>query len=171
MIRFHGSWQSDYDDLVRYIGGFYAPMRPDGPIPVSNDRLVDAIKNTRALTGAKEASAFKKAAHFVTSFVKEQPLLRGLPHDLFGDAFADARMANAAVALSYAIDSLYLATVTWHDKTERLIDKPLVLSKHSFVDISVAISQPNVVDAEALVSVLLEQIAYKTNGHCQYKAH
>lgn len=170
MILGSGQWTADYNAVLRYIGGFFAPMQA-ASVPVDPERLTTVVTSARKFPeppGLEDANAFKKAAWFIVNFVSERPILVGLPEDLYGKSFEDPKIANAAIALMFAIDSLEGATVTWHDGTERELCKRIEVSSHSFIDIAAALSGTSMSIGFELVAVLLEQMAYKTNPHCQY---
>ena len=120
--------------------------------------------------GVEHASPFKKAANFVCYFVAAKPVATPLPVDAVGpDLLQIDNYINAHLALTIAIDSLDGATVTWQcDGSEHVLRHRIQLSRHSFVDIVDALSSATPVSAFKLVSVLLEQMAYKTNPDCQY---
>ena len=123
--------------------------------------------------GPGYASPFKQVATFVCYFVARRPIGTSLPDDVLGDlpsGQTPVARTNAVVALEIAIESLRFATVRWEDGQTFLLSNPLVLSDHSFVDIADALTILTPADHFKLVSVLFEQIAYKSNERCQYPA-
>ena len=120
--------------------------------------------------GEDGASPFKKAANFVCFFVANNPVATPLPVEILGDppsGRVEGR-TNAVVALLIAIECLHLATVTWEDGSTHTLTKKIALSRHSFVDVADALTGVTPVTSFKLVSVLLEQMAYKSNPDCQY---
>ena len=133
--------------------------------------LVRAIHRNFPYPGGEEgASAFKKAAQFVCYFAAYKPVATLLPSEIIARTEGDDGTArtNAALALVIAIESLKDATLTWNDGSEHVLLNRIELSRHSFVDITDALTNITPVTAFKLVSVLLEQMAYKTNPDCQY---
>jgi len=109
--------------------------------------------------GLVRASPFKKAAAFLCYWVNNKPLL------MQPDPFAHV---NVKFGLHMALWSLEDATLTMNGTTHT-IHNPLQLSEHSLLDIVHALARcEKPMDAFLFVSVLLEQLAYKTNPHCQY---
>ena len=74
---------------------------------------------------------------------------------------------NEHFALMLAIKSLHGATLG-DGASQKVLTNPIELSQHSLVDIIDALSHATPQNHFKLVSVLLEQIAYKTNPTCQY---
>ena len=104
-------------------------------------------------------------------FAGEKPISTKLPADKFGGHWTNvADHPSAVLALEMAIESLYGATLTWEDGTHPQLTERIVLSRHSFVDIVDAIAGVSANTGYKLVSVLLEQMAYKENRNCQYPA-
>lgn len=119
--------------------------------------------------GRDKASAFKQVANFVTFFVAAKPILNPFPESVIGDKLAAiSNHQNAMVALQVAIDSLHGAVIK-KDSEIRRLDKRIQLSRHSYTDIVDALSDATPVTHFKLVTVLLEQLAYKSNPDCQYR--
>ena len=108
--------------------------------------------------GLQGASPFKKAANFICYWVAERPLTLDPP---------PTDNINAHFALMVAIRSLHGASLG-DGESKRVLENPIELSKHSFVDIADALSNATPQNSFKLVSVLLEQMTYKTNPDCQY---
>lgn len=120
--------------------------------------------------GVAQASPFKKAANFLCYFVAERPVATPLPtEDVDPDLLKIDNYINALLALAIAVESLDGATVTWQcDDSRHVLRHRIQLSRHSLVDVVDALSTATPVSSFKLVSVLLEQMAYKTNPDCQY---
>ena len=68
-----------------------------------------------------------------------------------------------------AIRSLRGATLDGHaNGSQRILSNGIQLSRHSLVDITESLVNVTPLTHFKLVSVLLEQMAYKTNPECQY---
>lgn len=109
--------------------------------------------------GLDNASPFKKAANFVCNWIAAKPLTL---------APAPLEHLNETFALMVAITSLYGATLGEPGSSAKFLSNPIQLSRHSLVDIIEAFTNITPVAHFKLVSVLLEQMAYKTNPDCQY---
>lgn len=120
--------------------------------------------------GEDAASPFKKAANFLCYFIAERPLLQPFPADIVGDGIAKiTNHQNALTGLSFVRKALHGATL-YHKGSVIQIKEPIRLSKHSLEDIIDALQCVTPSDHFKLVSVLLEQLAYKANPDCQYLA-
>jgi hypothetical protein len=118
--------------------------------------------------GLPGASAFKKVANFVAYFVAERPIVTPFNSTLVGPDLARIENhQNAMVALNFAIDALHGAVIDRVDGPCTLNNK-IQLSIHSYVDIVDAISGATPSTSFKLLTVLFEQLAYKSNPDCQY---
>ena len=118
--------------------------------------------------GLGKASAFKQAANFACFFVAERPILEPFPVDAIGPELAKiANHQNAMVAFALAEASLHKSKIQRKDK-EVVVSNPMKYSKHSYIDIIDALASITPSSHFKLVSVLLEQLVYKTNPECQY---
>ena len=163
----------DIATVLTFITGYCAQFRvPDHQIDVQKVReIVHGMRHDFPHDGGVEpASPFKKAANFVCYFVAARPVATPLPGDVADpDLLRIDNYINALLALTIAIESLDGATVTWQcDGSEHVLRHRIRLSRHSLVDIVDALSTATPVSAFKLVSVLLEQMVYKTNPDCQY---
>ena len=71
------------------------------------------------------------------------------------------------MAFEIALEALHGARLQRKDG-EFILKNKIALSNHSYIDIIEALSKITPVAHFSLVSVLLEQLAYKTNSDCQY---
>ena len=109
--------------------------------------------------GMDQASPFKKAAAYLCHWLAAKPII--MKPDPYGDV-------NAKVGLHVALRSLEGSSLTMNGK-RHTITAPLELSEHSLLDIVDALTHcEKPVASFKFVAVLLEQITYKTNPHCQY---
>ena len=119
--------------------------------------------------GLDKASPFKRAANFVCYFVAVRPISTPLPDD-FGPYLTDiGNHANAYIAFLLAVESLHEAELKWCDGSIHKLCKRIEFSRHSLIDIVDALATATPSTSFKLVSVLLEQMAYKTNPDCQYR--
>lgn len=161
---------SDVTNILTFITSYFAQFGvSDHRVDVQ--AIESVVRNMRRdfphVGGLEEASPFKKAANFVCWFVAEKPVGTPLPADKVGKDLS--RNTNAVLALSIAIESLHEAVLKWRrDGSEHVLKNRITLSKHSFVDIVEALAAGSPITSFKFVSVLLEQMAYKTNPDCQY---
>ncbi|MCY4343664.1 MAG: hypothetical protein OXE83_08860 [Gammaproteobacteria bacterium] len=166
----------DGTNLLVFVAQYYEDIGVDGVIDIDGAKLASAIRlmyeDFPYPGGADNASPFKKISQFVCYFVALKPIGTPLPDWALGDLGSHDPVArsNAVVALAIAIKSLEGATLKWHNGESRTVTlaNRISLSRHSFVDIADALTNISPVTAFKLVSVLFEQMAYKTNPDCQY---
>lgn len=166
--------RADAIRLCAFISQYYKSLGHEEHVEISFDSLITLVRKIRETFpyqgGYGNASPFKKVGQFVCYFVAQRPISTSLPSGMLIDLGRQEPIArtNAIVALIIAIESLHNATVTWEDGTNHRLENIIDLSKHSFVDIADALTNIVPRDHFKLVSVLFEQMAYKTNPHCQY---
>ena len=120
--------------------------------------------------GLEKASAFKKIANFVTFFVSDGPILNPFPKSVIGPELSKiANHQNAMVGLQLAIDNLHGASISMDEKTTLFLKNRIKISKHSYIDIIDAFSNATHATHFKMITVLLEQLAYKNNPDCQYQ--
>jgi hypothetical protein len=120
--------------------------------------------------GLQNASIFKKVANFVVYFISERPIQSDVPSiDLPEEISSIPNHVNTLVALFIAIAALHEATIHGMDGEEKQLKNKIELSKHSFIDLVEALSSATPNTHFKLVSVLFEQLAYKSNPECQYQ--
>jgi hypothetical protein len=121
--------------------------------------------------GVENASVFKKMANFILWFVQNKPIT-AIPLEMENVFTDDLRKIhnykNILIGLWIALDGMHEASLLRSDGEEVTIQYSMELSQHSIVDIVEAISSVSPSTGFKMLTVLLEQIAYKTNGHCQY---
>lgn len=119
--------------------------------------------------GVESASAFKKVANFMTFFIASGPIQSRFSEDNIGPELASIRNhQNVILALQIAIDSLDGAIINGRDGNDIKLEKRITLSHHSYIDIVDALQNATPAASYKLVTVLLEQLAYKSNPQCQY---
>ena len=109
--------------------------------------------------GMDQASPFKKAAAFLCYWLAAKPLV------MDPDPYPPV---NVKFGLLLALHSLENAILKINGD-DHTVNEPLQISRHSLLDIVDALVHcENPLDSFKFVSVLMEQIVYKTNPHCQY---
>lgn len=121
------------------------------------------------IDGIDQASAFKLVANFVCYFVAERPIKSSFPATVIGEKLAKVENhQNAIVAFSLARTALHGAKIFRNDKTFD-VKNPIKISAHSYGDIVEALTGITPNGHFKLVTVLFEQLVYKTNPECQYE--
>lgn len=115
--------------------------------------------------GLEKASAFKQVANFVCHFVAERPIFT--PFNTYEQIAKIENHQNAVVAFHLAVEALYGSTIEKQDGEIKVLNK-INYSLHSYVDIIEALSNVTPMNSFNLVSVLFEQMCYKSNPECQY---
>lgn len=148
----------------------------------SNKRMAIDISKLRSILngirqdfphkdGIDKASIFKKVATFMVYFISDKPIqsdiagLQNIPEDI--SVFPNH--INTLVAIFIAFEALHGALIHCTNGTEKKLDHKIEISKHSFVDLVDALSTATPSTHFKMASVLLEQLAYKTNPECQYQ--
>lgn len=118
--------------------------------------------------GLENASPFKKAATFITYFVAERPIEEPFPVETLKSLTGIKNHQNAIFAFEYAIDMLHGAVIKRSDGKEVTLENRINVSHHSYRDIIDALSVITPQSHFQLVSVLLEQLAYRANNDASY---
>jgi len=117
--------------------------------------------------GIDKASAFKKVANFLCCFIGERPIQDPFPGDHFKDLSSIKNYQNAVIGFELAKMALHKSTIMRKDG-KFVIQNPIQVSKHSYIDIIDSLANVSQSTHFKIVSVLLEQLVYKTNPNCQY---
>lgn len=118
--------------------------------------------------GVEQASVFKQVANFVCHFVAERPLADPFPSQIIGaELSAIENHQNAMLAFALGCEALNGSKIQRIDG-EFNITNPISISKHSYIDIIDALSMITASTHFKLVTVLFEQLVYKSNPDCQY---
>lgn len=131
--------------------------------------------------GLSKASVFKKVANFIAHFMFHRPIRSQLDNVFRLDL--DSYDINAVFAIEIAFYELQDARIFREGEPDKVISKPLYLSNHSYQDLVDTLStavptsgeMPSEMANQALnlsyrfLTIYVEQLAYKTNGHCQYE--
>lgn len=170
-IIYNAHPQSDLVTLLTYINDFTKGIGEQN-VEVDPDKCLSMLRGLKQdfphKDGFDAANVFKKTAHFMCYFIAEQPISSPFSAENIGELATISNHQNAIVALQIAIESLQGASVGANTERECTLGNKIALSKHSYGDIICAIRSvtPNL--HFQLVTVLLEQMAYKVNPNCQY---
>lgn len=133
------------------------------------DRIVKSCKQDFPhIGGIGNASAFKQVANFVCHFVAERPIVRPFSAAIVGNDMSKIdNHQNAMLAFALAEESLNNSDIMRKDGRKTVVT-PIQYSRHSYVDIIEAFSNLSPSVHFKLVTVLFEQLVYKSNPGCQY---
>lgn len=164
--------QNDLINLYTYIDQFTFGLGIS-KVPIDTQKcsglIIGINRDFPCKDGIAGASAFKKVANFAAFFSAERPIINPFPPEIIGADLAKIENhQNAMVALNLAVDALHGAQINRSDGEKILVNK-IHLSRHSYVDIVDAISESTPQHSFKLLTVLFEQLAYKTNPECQYE--
>ncbi len=161
----------DLLNLLKYINGVTRGLGIDGV-------LVDSITVRSIIAGMRQdfpyengfagASPFKMVANFMAYFIAEKPIVEPFPEEALGEIYEIQNHQNAIIALCVGIECLHGAIIHQDEGDNKILENRIVLSRHSLCDIVEAISNITPRDHFKILSVLLEQLAYKENPECQY---
>lgn len=170
-VIYNGQPNEDLVTLLTYINDFTKGLGEKNVVvdPEKCYGILRGIQTDFPNDGGMEmANAFKKVAHFMCYFVAEQPISSSFSDNNVGGLAQHGNHQNAIVALQVAIDSLHGATVRDNTDDERILTNKIMLSKHSYMDIIEAVRNITPANHFKLMTVFLEQMAYKANPDCQY---
>lgn len=164
----------DTISLLKYINEYTKALGVQGV--TIDDRICEGILagmrvDFPHVDGLEKASAFKKMANFMAYFIAEQPIQNPFPASAIGEALAKIpNHQNSIVALQVAIEGLHGAKILDENgKTLCTLCNRIQVSMHSYCDIIEALQRISPATHYKLVTVLLEQMAYKVNPGCQYE--
>ncbi|MGJ7570873.1 hypothetical protein ACSFBX_10085 [Variovorax sp. RB2P76] len=125
------------------------------------------------IDGIEKASTFKKVANFICFFISQRPLRDPFPASVVGERLAKVdNHQNAIIAFALAMDALERSVVHKKQPSGEIepfqITSRIEVSPHSYRDIVEALATATPATHFKLVTVLLEQLVYKTNPNCQY---
>jgi hypothetical protein len=166
-----GSTSQDFNNLATYINGFTKAIKINN-VQVDDNALESVcfhmVEEFPHGDGLEKASTFKKLANFMAYFICLAPVKTTIPIYVRG---IQHRNINAVLALEIAIVCLENSKIIQQDGTDKKVDRPIYISDHSYGDIVDALSDKGICPEHhyKLITVLLEQIVYKTNDHCEYK--
>ncbi|WP_433848159.1 hypothetical protein [Acinetobacter proteolyticus] len=164
--------QIDIANLLQYVDSFTASIGLN-QASIDTDKLVQVClkmrKNFPCVNGLENASIFKRAAVFVSSFVEHGPidlnsfLESGLQEDIKN------KNPNAIIALNIAFEFMSYAKVKKTDGSVVTLNRGIKLSHHSYCDFLDMLSKDVSLSTHFMVlSLLFEQVVYKTHPDLQY---
>ncbi|NOX08556.1 MAG: hypothetical protein GXP22_03550 [Gammaproteobacteria bacterium] len=180
-LLFNETPDHDVTNILAFIDGFAADFGIDVmliDVPKIRTIAQGIRRDFPHKDGIDEASVFKKLANFVTYFVSDKPILEAFKYTngvLPDDLLEVTNHENATIALLIAFAALHGAEI--HRKLENGEDgelnvikilNPIELSGHSFIDLVDAIAVASPSTHFKILTVLLEQLTYKSNPNCQY---
>lgn len=143
-----------------------------GPAVLDTVIIEEVIQNIRTdfphEGGIEKASAFKQIAFFMCHFIEARPIIEPFPVEIVQRLARVDNHQNAIIAFGIAEEALHCSKIERKDGALDIKIR-IAYSKHSYVDIIEALSSITR-EHYQLVSVLLEQLVYKTNPQCQYKS-
>ena len=162
----------DVVNLLTYINDFTKGLGEE-QVTVDPDicyRIVQLMQQDFPHTdGIEKASVFKKIAHFMCYFIAEQPIKSSFKEENIGSSLIKVmNHSNAIVALHLAIACLDQAVILGADGNKQTLVNRITLSKHSYTDVVDALRNMTPSVHFKLLTVFLEQLAYKVNPNCQY---
>ncbi len=159
-----------YQGFIKFLNEAIEELGFEEPIDVNGYKLLSVFRNAFSddnfLGGVKGASCFKKVSAFMCHFVVEKPL-SSFPEERKN---SEGKLSiHAMIGLEFCMRSLVGSIINKEDNPAKV--KTLQLSQHAYKDIIYACSQEDIrSDSHChLLSLLFEQICYKTNSNCQYK--
>jgi ribosomal protein L40E len=166
--------QDDLINKLRHINSFTKSIGISGihiNVRQCEEVLIGMRKEFPYVKGMDNSSTFKKVANFVAFFIAISPIKSTFPESVAGKLFK--YNPNAILALDIAIVCIENSTI-YREETENVcIDKPIIISDHSYYDILSALSikgdggvKP--ISHQPLLALFFEQLVYKTNSHCEY---
>lgn len=173
-ILFNNDLEEDVVNILAFIEGFASDFDIDSKSILIDSQKVEAIvqgvrRDFPHNDGLDNASAFKKIANFMSYFIAERPICESFKNStLPSDVLKINNYENSIIALLIGLSALHGAEIHQNGKITHLTN-PIELSKHSFVDLIDTLANITPLNHFKLLTVLLEQLAYKTNPTCQYE--
>jgi len=158
---FTGNVDIDYMSVVSLIDSF--AKKNDSPINYDQQKIFTILQyldNEFCMNGNKNSNIFKKASSFLCNFIAERPV--------DGFEISNKKLKkinnyrNAVIGFHIVCTFIKGATVG----NDGIIENPIELSEHSYIDIIDALSQVTNIHFNT-ITVLLEQLIYKSNPQLQ----
>lgn len=165
---------NDLQDLVSVLAYIDTLTTELGIDPVEIDvgairRVVEGCKQDFPhKDGLKKASAFKLVANFVCFFISERPIRSAFSEESVGSLALIDNHQNTLVAFSMARAALKGSKICKANDVIESVTQPIWLSDHSYRDILEALATATPSTHFRLITVLFEQLVYKTNPELQY---
>lgn len=178
------NWKQDVLNILVAIDGFFEGYIKEEltveSVDIDTARVEQVVKYythnfPHMHGGIKEASAFKKSAVFLCSFISMKPITNvdypcGIDqHYSFSHPLAKYG-PNAVFAIAFVVHLLLGVRINGRkDGRECLISRQIAITEHSYNDLMCALSSDITPEHHwMLLAILLEQMVYKTNPGCQY---
>lgn len=165
--------EDDVVAILAFINGLAEIYCPDTGIFIDVPKIQTIAQGIRVdfphKDGLEQASIFKQVSNFMNYFISERPVL-GSFSNLPAEILNIRNHENAIVAMLLGFSALHNASINKGTETITL-SAPIKLSKHSFIDMVDALANIAPNTHFKVLTVLLEQISYKTNPECQYALH
>lgn len=164
--------EQDKLNILAFIEGFTEYIG-SSHVPINTHAISNIVQGMHmdfpCVDGLEGASVFKQVANFVVYFVSERPLEAPFTESdkLPAEVFKINNHQNAIVALAIAINALKGAVIK-RDDGDHVLEYGILLSEHSYIDVVESLSNTSASTGFRLVTVLFEQLAYKSNPNCQY---
>ena len=170
-MLFTSDEQEDFKNVLAVIEGFTEGLGI-AKLNVDFNKIETILRIMRvefpAQGGLEMASPFKKASSFLCYFVSERPVIDPFPTNLVGDHISKIKNhQNAMLGLHIAIDALHGA-VMFREDGDVVLHNKIALSHHLYVDIVHACASLPPMSHFHIISVFLEQMAYRTNPDASY---
>ena len=165
--------REDLKNTLQFINDFTKSIgetRVDVDISKVHTLIKIAVQNEHYVNGDVEgASVFKKISSVVASFIANQPIESKFAEENIGkELHRINNCENIILAFEVAVYSLHNATIHRSDGKEVTLCNKIRLSTHSYIELIDALSGVTPSSGLLLVSVLLEQMAYRANPECSY---
>lgn len=171
-ILYNDDPMQDIINILKYIND-YSVSAEIGTVTLDATIIEKVVQNIRTNFphdgGIGKASAFKQIAYFMCHFVEASPILEPFPVEIVRRLARVENHQNAMIAFGIAEEALHQSKIELKTGGTMSIQNRILYSAHSYIDIIEALSSITRENYQ-LVSVLLEQLAYKTNLECQYKS-
>lgn len=173
IIYNNGDVSLDTVGVLKFINEFTKSLGVENVV-INDDLLVSILRGMQIdfphIDGLEKASVFKQLANFVTFFISERPILTPFQATAVGSEIAKIpNHQNTMVAFQIALANLHKSCIQNGDGETLTIENPVLLSKHSYIDILDALHDATPSTHFKMVTVLLEQLAYKNNPEAQYQ--
>lgn len=172
-MLFNNETTDDVVSILAFIDGFSSDFCEEG-ISIDISKIESIVQGIRRdfphKDGLDEASVFKKVANFIAYFVAERPIHHPFKNPSIPERILEVNnYENAIIALLIGLSALHQSEIHQPDNVKKLANS-IELSEHSFIDLIDAIANITPQSHFKLLTVLLEQLAYKTNPECQYES-
>ena len=157
--------------ILDYIDAYAKACNLDRKLIVNPDSIYSVLtviyNDFPHYDGINASSPFKKVGCFLSYFIAGKPINDTISTVTIGDLHKKPNSANAMIGFQFCIDSLHGASIYRDNRCIELIN-PIKISLHSYIDIIEALLSVTPSEHFKLVTVLLEQLAYRANPKASY---